>query len=172
MSVACLLSWRTLVCGVQSMGTLGEQTRSPTFTLTCRKNVKVSVAKLTSHRSVSQCAMEVTLTMLLLYGKTRPCVTVIVKASQATPLSDLPDRAILLSKQVSSGQQKPIGALLCVAALLAQPCFVTTVGKWWLMFTQSKDWGCCQRATVTVCVWDCVCLARLKEGRTSECQLF
>lgn len=56
-------------------------------------------------------------------------MSVTVKASQATPLSDLPDRAILLSKQVSSGQQKPIGALLCVAALLAQPCFVTTVGK-------------------------------------------
>lgn len=47
-------------------------------------------------------------------------MSVTVSASQATPLSALPDnKAILLSKQVSSGQQKPITALFCVGALVA-----------------------------------------------------
>ncbi len=54
-------------------------------------------------------------------------MSVTVSTSEATPSSALPDKAILLSKQVSSGQQKPIKALFCIAALLAQPGLVTTV---------------------------------------------
>lgn len=54
-------------------------------------------------------------------------MSVTVNASQASPLSVLPDKAILLSKQVSSGQQKPIMALFCVATLLAEPGLVTDV---------------------------------------------
>lgn len=43
------------------------------------------------------------------------------------PLSPLPDKAILPSKQVSLGQPKPIMALLCVVVLLAQTALVMAV---------------------------------------------
>lgn len=45
-------------------------------------------------------------------------VTVHASEGNVTPLSVWPDKAILLSKQVRSGQLKPIMALFCVAALL------------------------------------------------------
>ena len=42
-----------------------------------------------------------------------------VRASSVTPSSAWSDKASFLSKQVSSGQQKPIMSLFCVAALQA-----------------------------------------------------
>lgn len=54
-------------------------------------------------------------------------MSVTVRASSATPSFAWSDKAILLLKRVSSGQQKPTMALFCVAALQAQPGLTTAV---------------------------------------------